>query len=134
MRRVNEKIQDKLYSMSSILLGNVIIPRKIEQEGSDSIVASYYDDNENKYTFTLSLNVTPKEKTEEDSEEPVTMAEQISMILSKLTSLEEDVEILKGYHASSNTPSSDDLSVPNTTTDNTNNQEGNNSEQGGDKD
>ena len=99
MKPFREKIHNKLYSMASILLDNVIIPGEEKQEGSDSIIASYYDDNGNKYTFTLSLNVTPESEVEIIDDEPLTLAEQISTILEKVTALETDVAILKGYHA-----------------------------------
>lgn len=99
MKPFREKIHNKLYSMASILLDNVIIPGEEKQEGSDSIIASYYDDNGNKYTFTLSLNVTPESEVEVVDEEPITLAEQIAIILEKVTALETDVALLKGYHA-----------------------------------
>ena len=57
MKPFKEKIHNKLYSMASILLDNVIIPGETKQEGSDSIIASYYDDNGNKFTFTLSEDI-----------------------------------------------------------------------------
>lgn len=85
--------------MASILMDNIVKPYEEKQEGSDSISASLYDEFGNKYVYTLSLTVSPKTDDEEVVEEPVTLAEQIATILEKVTSLEDDVALLKGYHA-----------------------------------
>lgn len=100
MKPFKEKIYNKLYSMASILLDNIVIPGEAKQEGSDSIIASYYDEEGNKYTFTLSLNVTPETEDEIIEPEPITLAEQIAAILEKVTALETEVALLKGYHVS----------------------------------
>ena len=105
MKPFKEKIHNKLYSMASILLDNVIIPGETKQEGSDSIIASYYDDNGNKFTFTLSLNVVPETDENTPVEEPLSLADQIGMILEKVTVLENEVAILRGYHDSMPTES-----------------------------
>lgn len=93
--------------MASILLDNVIIPGEMKQEGSDSIIASYYDDNGNKFTFTLSLNVVPETDENTPVEEPLSLADQIGMILEKVTVLENEVAILRGYHDSMPTEQSE---------------------------
>ena len=100
MKPLKEKIHSKLYSMASILLDNIIVPGEEKQEGSDSIIASYYDDYGNKFTFSLSLSVTPESELEIIEDEPVTLAEQVAAILEKVTALETDVALLKRYHDS----------------------------------
>lgn len=110
---MREKVQTKLNSMASILLDDVIVPDKNEQEGNESISASYYDKYGNKFTFSLSLTVVPKVKDEDPTEEtPLTISEQISAILTKVTALEEDVGNLKSYHISSDTPIVEDQEDP----------------------
>lgn len=110
---MREKVQTKLNSMASILLDDVIVPDKNEQEGNESISASYYDKYGNKFTFSLSLTVVPKVKDEDPTEEtPLTTSEQISAILTKVTALEEDVGFLKSYHRSSDTPSVENQEDP----------------------
>lgn len=110
---MREKVQTKLNSMASILLDDVIVPDKNEQEGNESISASYYDKYGNKFTFNLSLTVVPKAKDEDPTEEtPLTISEQISAILTKVTALEEDVGTLKSYHTSSDTPSTENQEDP----------------------
>lgn len=98
MRRMREKIQIKLNSMASILLDDIIIPGSPIQSGQESIVASFFDEDENRYTFNLSLTVSPKET--EVVEPALTLSDQVAMILAKLTTLEEDVSNLKNYHLS----------------------------------
>lgn len=93
---MREKIQIKLNSMASILLDDIIIPGSPIQSGQESIVASFFDEDGNRYTFNLSLTVTPKEI--ETVEPTPTLADQVSTILEKLTLLEEDVSNLKNYH------------------------------------
>ena len=113
MKSMREKVQTKLNSMASILLDDVIVPDKNEQEGNESISASYYDKYGNKFTFSLSLTVVPKVKDEDPTEEtPLTTSEQISAILTKVTALEEDVGVLKSYHTSSDTPSVENQEDP----------------------
>lgn len=106
MRKNRERIQTKLNSMASILLDDIIKPDEIVQEGQESIVASLYDQNGNKLTFNLSLTVTPKEV--EEIEPAPTLSDQISTILSEITSLKLNVAKLEGYH----TQSEDEPSVP----------------------
>lgn len=104
MRPMKEKVQVKLNAMASILLDGIIVPGQDEQEGSESLTASYYDKHENKYTFSLDLTVVPKHKEEETSEQGETSAsleDQIALILEKITELEEDVSTLKLYHSDS---------------------------------
>lgn len=103
-----EHIQRKLYSMASILMGNIIIPSQEEQEGSDSIVASWYDEVGNKYSFTLSLNVVPPIKADTEEDETVTVADQIAIILSKLDALDTKVGILEQKITSEDSGSSTD--------------------------
>lgn len=100
MKPFKEKIHNKLYSMASILLDNVIIPGETKQEGSDSIIASYYDDNGNKFTFTLSLSVVPEANENTSVEEPLSLADQVGIILEKVMLLENEVARLSGYHDS----------------------------------
>ena len=110
---MREKVQTKLNSMASILLDDVIVPDKNEQEGNESISASYYDKYGNKFTFSLSLTVVPKVKDEDPTEEtPLPTSEQISAILTKVTALEDDVLVLKSYHTSSDTPSVENQEDP----------------------
>lgn len=102
MKPMREKIQSKLNSMASILLDDIVVPEQEIQSGNETIVASFYDKYENKFTFTLSLNVSPKEiAADQTDDQALTMADQISMILEKLTLLESDVAGLKVYHQTS---------------------------------
>ena len=94
---MREHVQSKLNNMASILLDDIIVPEQEEQSGSETIQASYYDKNGNRFTFTLSLNVTPKEKAETVDPMPTTQ-EQLDLILTKLALLESEVSDLKGYH------------------------------------
>lgn len=94
---MREHIQSKLNNMASILLDDIIIPEQEEQSGSETIQASYYDKFGNKFTFTLGLNVTPKQKVEPSEPTPTT-DEQLALILEQLALLEEEVSELKGYH------------------------------------
>lgn len=95
--KMREHIQSKLNNMASILLDDIIIPEQEEQSGSETIQASYYDHFGNKFSFTLGLNVTPKQKVEPSEATPTT-DEQLALILEKLAELEEDVGELKGFH------------------------------------
>ena len=95
--KMREHIQSKLNNMASILLDDIIIPEQEEQSGSETIQASYYDKFGNKFTFTLGLNVTPKQKVEPSEPTPTT-DEQLALILEQLALLEEEVSELKGYH------------------------------------
>lgn len=114
MKPLREKVHNKLFSMASILLDNVIVPEEIAQEGADSITASYYDDDGNKYTFTLSLTVMPEIKVDLGEEPPMTLADQINLMLEKMTGLEEDVALLKGYHNEQITDDTPNETEPNT--------------------
>lgn len=103
--RMREKVQSKLNSMASILLDDILVPDQIEQQGSETLVGSYYDEDGNKFTFTLSLTVAPKEKAgTEETEEPVNISDQIATILEKIIALEEDVSVLKNYHLTAQEP------------------------------
>lgn len=103
--RMREKVQSKLNSMASILLDDILVPDQIEQQGSETLVGSYYDEDGNKFTFTLSLTVAPKKKAEtEETEEPVNISDQIATILEKIIALEEDVSVLKNYHLTAQEP------------------------------
>lgn len=96
MRQMREKIQIKLNSMASILIDDIIVPGEPTQSGQESIIASFFDKDGNKFTFNLSLTVTPKEI--EVVEPTPTLSDQVAIILEKLTALEEDVSNLKNYH------------------------------------
>ena len=103
---MREHVQSKLNNMASILLDDIIVPEKEEQSGSESIQASYYDKFGNRFTFTLSLSVTPKEKA--DTSEPIpTTQDQLELILAKLSILENKVSNLENYHNSSEAPNED---------------------------
>lgn len=107
--KMREKVQTKLNNMASILLDDIILPEQEEQSGAESIQASYYDKFGNKFTFTLSLNVTPKQKVE-PSEPTPTVDEQLSAILLEISRIEADIEDLKTYHnqPSTETPNEED--------------------------
>ena len=101
MKPMREKIQVKINSMASILLDDIIVPGEHEQEGNETIDASFYDKDGNRFTFTLSLAVVPKVKDEDPEEEtPATISDQITTILEKVSAIEEDVAKLKTYHPS----------------------------------
>lgn len=121
MKHIREKVQVKLNSMASILLDDIIVPDSIPQSGQQTIESSFFDKDQNRYTFNLTLTVTPKvfEDEEEDSDPIPTLSEQIAMILQKLTELEEDVATLKGYH----------VTVPSDSVESIDTQGGNNEEQ-----
>lgn len=105
---MREKIQTKLNAMASILIDDILIPEQQEQEGAETVMASYYDKFGNKFTFTLGLTVTPKKRDEEsETKEPISIQDQIALILEKITSLEEDVSELKTYHPQTETIVSD---------------------------
>lgn len=97
--KTREKVQTKLNSMASILLDDIIVPGETNQQGSETLSASYYDNDGNKFTFVLGLTVTPNADEETGAEETaLTIDEKLEMILSKISSLEEDVNLLKTYH------------------------------------
>ena len=102
---MREKVQTKLNAMASILIDDILVPEQQEQEGAETVMASYYDKFGNKFTFTLGLTVVPNKKDDAEVEEPVSIQDQVSLILEKLTSLEEDVSVLKSYHAQENSGS-----------------------------
>lgn len=102
---MREHVQSKLNNMASILLDDIIIPEKEEQSGSETIQASYYDKFGNKFTFTLGLNVTPKEKVEPSESTPTT-DEQLALIIQQLETLEAEVSELKNYHTENTLPES----------------------------
>lgn len=104
MRHMREKVQTKLNAMASILIDDIIVPEQQEQEGAETVMASYYDKFGNKFTFTLGLTVTPKQKEEgSETEEPVSVQDQVALILEKITALEQDVAELKTYHPQTET-------------------------------
>lgn len=103
MRHMREKVQTKLNAMASILIDDIIIPEQQEQEGAETVMASYYDKFGNKFTFTLGLTVTPKQKEGSETEEPVSVQDQVALILEKITALEQDVAELKSYHPQTET-------------------------------
>lgn len=104
MKHMREKVQTKLNAMASILIDDIIIPEQQEQEGAETVMASYYDKFGNKFTFTLGLTVTPKQKEEgSETEEPVSVQDQVALILEKITALEKDVAELKTYHPQTET-------------------------------
>lgn len=96
MRNVKEKVQTKLNSMASILLDDIIVVGEKRQEGTESIVASFYDKEGNKFTFNLSLTITPEE-IEQVTPAP-TLSEQVNSILEEIGALKNDISTLKGYH------------------------------------
>ena len=99
MRRMKEKVQSKLVSMSSILLDDILIPNEEHQEGDETVSASYYDKYGNKFTFTLSLTVVPKYKEDDpNAETPVTTEDQIGLILEKIENIDEGIGQLKQCH------------------------------------
>jgi len=100
MKPIKEKIQTKLNSMASILIDNIIVPDERHQSGYDEVSASLYDKNGNKFSFKLSLRVTPKEGTDDDLDdiEVVTAEEKISRIEEAIVAIQEDINLLKAYH------------------------------------
>lgn len=95
--KMREKVQTKLNSMANILLDDIIVPDQEFQQGQETISASYYDQFGNKFSFDLTLSVTPFE--EQASTEPVlSMSDQIEMILAKITHIEQDVANLQAFH------------------------------------
>lgn len=112
MRHMREKVQTKLNAMASILIDDILVPEQQEQEGAETVMASYYDKFGNKFTFTLGLTVVPNKKDDAEVEEPVSIQDQVSLILEKLTSLEEDVSVLKSYHAQENSGSENSETNP----------------------
>lgn len=106
MRPMREKIQTKLNAMASILLDDIIVPEQSEQEGSETIVASFHDKDGNKFSFTLTLDVTHKNKVEEsdDASTGLTISEQIAAILEKITQIENEIVGLRAYHTSPDAP------------------------------
>lgn len=100
MKPIKEKIQTKLNSMASILIDNIIVPDERYQSGSDEVSASFYDKNGNKFSFKLSLRVTPKEGMDDDLDdtEIITAEEKISRIEEAIVTIQEDISLLKAYH------------------------------------
>ena len=93
MRRMKEKVQTKLISMSSILLDDILVPNEEKQHGYEHVSASFYDKYGNKFTFDLSLTVTPRV-----IDAPVTIPDQLDNILNKMDNIENGVEQLKQAH------------------------------------
>lgn len=104
MRPMREKIQTKLNSMASILMDNIIVPNEIQQQGSEEMTASFYDKDGNKFSFTLALQVTPKDVTEPEPVEEPTLQELIDQEIAKLNieqdlaSIKDAIAELKAYH------------------------------------
>lgn len=104
MKPIKEKIQTKLNSMASILIDNIIVPGERHQSGSDEVSASFYDKDGNKFSFKLSLLVTPKEGADDNlnDTEIITTEEKINKIEEAIMVIQEDIGILKAYHTSVN--------------------------------
>ena len=104
MRPIKEKIQTKLNSMASILIDNIIVPGERHQSGSDEVSASFYDKDGNKFSFKLSLLVTPKEGAGDDlaGTEIITKEEKINRIEEAIVAIQEDIGLLKAYHVNTN--------------------------------
>lgn len=104
MKPIKEKIQTKLNSMASILIDNIIVPGERHQSGSDEVSASFYDKDGNKFSFRLSLRVTPKEGADDnlDGTEIITTEEKINRIEEAIVAIQEDISLLKTYHANVN--------------------------------
>lgn len=104
MRPMREKIQVKLNSMASILMDNIIVPNEVQQQGSEEMTASFYDREGNKFSFTLALQVTPKDVTEEEPVEEPTVQELIDQAIAQLgleqdiASIKDAIAELKAYH------------------------------------
>ena len=73
-----EKVQDKLNSMANLLLDDILKPHEIMQSGEKSITAGWYDENDNRFDFTLTIKVSPT-LVEEDGRvyDPVTGDEEL---------------------------------------------------------
>lgn len=99
--KMREKVQTKLNSMANILLDDILVPDQESQQGQETISASYFDKFGNKFSFDLTLSVIPPETKEEISEPVLSLNEQIQMILSKITSIEDDIANLKAYNTNS---------------------------------
>ena len=104
MKPIKEKIQTKLNSMASILIDNIIVPGERHQSGSDEVSASFYDKNGNKFSFKLSLLVTPKEGADDGlgDTEIITTEEKINRIEEAIVAIQEDISLLKAYHVNIN--------------------------------
>lgn len=99
MRRMKEKVQTKLISMSSILLDDILVPNEEKQHGYEHVSASFYDKYGNKFTFDLSLTVTPRvQDSDSNIDAPVTIPDQLDNILNKMDNIENGVEQLKQAH------------------------------------
>lgn len=100
MKPIKEKIQTKLNSMASILIDNIIVPGERHQSGSDEVSASFYDKDGNKFSFKLSLLVTPKEGADDNlvDTEIITTEEKITKIEEAIMAIQEDISLLKAYH------------------------------------
>ena len=92
------------FSIISILIDNIIVPGEHHQSGSDEVSASFYDKHGNKFSFQLSLRVTPKEGVDDGlgDTEIVTTEEKISRIEEAIVAIQEDISLLKTYHANVN--------------------------------
>lgn len=96
VRKMREKIQIKLNSMASILVDDIVNPNKKEQEGSESIVASFFDKDGNKFLFDLKLTVVPEQK-EGEIPDPIGMSqqEQMDLILREIAEIKEEIAQIK---------------------------------------
>lgn len=104
MKPIKEKIQTKLNSMASILIDNIIVPGERHQSGSDEVSASFYDKDGNKFSFKLSLRVTPKEGADDNlvDTEIITTEEKITKIEEAIMAIQKDIGLLKAYHVNTN--------------------------------
>lgn len=103
MKPIKEKIQTKLNSMASILIDNIIVPGERHQSGSDEVSASFYDKDGNKFSFRLSLRVTPKEGADDIGDtEIITTEEKINKIEEAIVAIQKDIGLLKAYHVNTN--------------------------------
>ena len=106
VRKMREKIQVKLNSMASILVDDIVNPNKKEQEGSESIVASFFDKDGNKFLFDLKLTVVPEQK-EGEIPDPIGMSqqEQMDLILREIAEIKEEIaEIKQNQNNGQDTP------------------------------
>ena len=86
------------------MIDNIIVPDERHQSGSDEVSARFYDKNGNKFSFRLSLRVTPKEGVDDGlgDTEIITTEEKINRIEEAIVAIQKDIGLLKAYHVNTN--------------------------------
>ena len=100
---MKEKIQTKLNSMASILMDNIIVPGEVQQHGYDKLKASFHDKDGNKYSFKLSLRVTPNGYEPEDFDHDIDFPNaRLDRLERTVAEMQNDIDVLKIYHQTQN--------------------------------